>query len=101
MIVVKLTSVRVNKRDRFPLNVWISAFRPLLMHLWVEPAGGEQKSTDVDRKTVTLIYPYPADTRQTVGSLSSAANIERRNISCRGTVVLVAYRLIIDPPLRT
>jgi hypothetical protein len=29
------------------------------MHLWVEPAGGEQKSADVERKTVTLIYPYP------------------------------------------
>jgi hypothetical protein len=29
------------------------------MHLWVEPAGGEQKSADVEQKTVTLIYPYP------------------------------------------
>ncbi len=29
------------------------------MRLWVEPAGGEQKSADVERKTVTLIYPYP------------------------------------------
>ncbi len=25
----------------------------------VEPAGGERKSADVERKTVTLIYPYP------------------------------------------
>jgi len=29
------------------------------MHLWVEPAGGEQKSADIEQKTVTLIYPYP------------------------------------------
>jgi hypothetical protein len=29
------------------------------MHLWVEPAGGEQKSADVERKMVMLIYPYP------------------------------------------
>jgi hypothetical protein len=29
------------------------------MHLWVEPAGGEQKSADVEQKMVTLIYPYP------------------------------------------
>jgi hypothetical protein len=57
------------------------------MHLWVEPAGGEQKSTYVEQKTVTLIYPYPADTRQTVGSISSAANFERRNTSCRGIPV--------------
>ncbi len=27
------------------------------MRLWVEPAGGEQKSADVERKTVMLIYP--------------------------------------------
>jgi hypothetical protein len=26
---------------------------------WVEPAGGELKSADVEQKTVTLIYPYP------------------------------------------
>ncbi len=30
------------------------------MRLWVEPAGGEQKSADIERKTVTLIYPYPS-----------------------------------------
>ncbi len=30
------------------------------MHLWVEPAGGEQKSADIEWKTVTLIYPYRA-----------------------------------------
>jgi len=30
------------------------------MRLWVEPAGGERKSADVEEKTVTLIYPYPA-----------------------------------------
>jgi hypothetical protein len=29
------------------------------MRLWVEPAGGEQKSADVEWKMVTLIYPYP------------------------------------------
>jgi len=29
------------------------------MHLWVEPAGREQKSADVELKMVTLIYPYP------------------------------------------
>jgi hypothetical protein len=29
------------------------------MSLWVELAGGEQKSADVERKMVTLIYPYP------------------------------------------
>jgi hypothetical protein len=29
------------------------------MCLWVEPAGGEQKSADVEQKMVTLIYPYP------------------------------------------
>jgi hypothetical protein len=28
------------------------------MHLSVEPAGGEQKSADVEQKMVTLIYPY-------------------------------------------
>jgi len=27
--------------------------------LWVEPAGGERKSADVEQKMVTLIYPYP------------------------------------------
>jgi hypothetical protein len=26
---------------------------------WVEPAGGELKSANVEQKTVTLIYPYP------------------------------------------
>ncbi len=31
------------------------------MHLWVEPAGGEQKSADVEQKTVMLIYPYPSE----------------------------------------
>jgi hypothetical protein len=30
------------------------------MHLWVEPAGGEWKSSDVEWKTVMLIYPYPS-----------------------------------------
>jgi len=29
------------------------------MHFWVEPAGGEWKSANVEWKTVTLIYPYP------------------------------------------
>jgi hypothetical protein len=29
------------------------------MRLWVEPAGREEKSADVERKTVKLIYPYP------------------------------------------
>jgi hypothetical protein len=29
------------------------------MHLWVELAGGERKSADIEQKTVTLIYPYP------------------------------------------
>jgi hypothetical protein len=29
------------------------------MHLWVEPAGGERKSADIERKIVTLIYTYP------------------------------------------
>ncbi len=29
------------------------------MRLYVEPAGGEQKSADIERKMVTLIYPYP------------------------------------------
>jgi hypothetical protein len=29
------------------------------MHLWVEPAGGEQKSADFEWKMVTIIYPYP------------------------------------------
>ncbi len=29
------------------------------MHWCAEPAGGEQKSADVEQKTVTLIYPYP------------------------------------------
>jgi hypothetical protein len=28
------------------------------MRLWVEPAGGEQKSADVEQKMVTLFYPY-------------------------------------------
>jgi hypothetical protein len=28
------------------------------MRLWVEPAGGEQKSAYVERKMVTLIYTY-------------------------------------------
>jgi hypothetical protein len=27
------------------------------MHLWVEPAVGEQKSAEVEGKTVTLTYP--------------------------------------------
>jgi hypothetical protein len=38
-------------------NVLLSAFRPNYMFR-VEPAGGEQKSADVERKTVMLIYPY-------------------------------------------
>jgi hypothetical protein len=29
------------------------------MRLWVESAGGEQKSADVEWKTVMLIYSYP------------------------------------------
>ncbi len=29
------------------------------MRLWVEPVGGEQKSADIERKIVMLIYPYP------------------------------------------
>jgi hypothetical protein len=29
------------------------------MHLWVEQAGGEWKYTNVEQKTVTLIYLYP------------------------------------------
>jgi hypothetical protein len=29
------------------------------MHLWVQPAGGEWKSANVEQKMVTLIYPYP------------------------------------------
>jgi hypothetical protein len=35
------------ERRGFPLSA-----RPF-MFLWVEPAGGEQKSADVERKTVT------------------------------------------------
>jgi hypothetical protein len=31
------------------------------MHLWVEPDGGERKSANIERKTVTLIYPYPSN----------------------------------------
>jgi hypothetical protein len=34
-------------------------FSPPLMRLWVEPAGGEQKSTNIEQKMVTLIYLYP------------------------------------------
>ncbi len=34
-------------------------FLPPPMCLWVEPAGREWKSADVEQKTVTLIYPYP------------------------------------------
>jgi hypothetical protein len=34
-------------------------FLPPIRCLWLEPAGGEQKSTVVEQKTVTLIYPYP------------------------------------------
>jgi len=30
------------------------------MRLWVGPEGGEQKSADVERKTVTLIYTDPS-----------------------------------------
>jgi hypothetical protein len=29
-----------------------------LMRLWVEPAGRERKSADIERKMVMLIYPY-------------------------------------------
>jgi hypothetical protein len=35
-------------------------FPPPLMCLWVEPAGGEQKSADIERQMVMLIYPYPS-----------------------------------------
>jgi hypothetical protein len=39
-------------------NIPLSA-PPPIRRLWVEPAGGERKSTDVEWKTVMLIYPYP------------------------------------------
>jgi len=29
------------------------------MRLWVEPAGRERKSANIEWKMVTLIYPYP------------------------------------------
>jgi len=37
----------------------ISAFRSPAFWLYPLKPGGEQKSTDVRRKTVTLIYPDP------------------------------------------
>jgi hypothetical protein len=33
-------------------------FPPPLMRFWVEPAGGEKKSADIEQKTVMLIYLY-------------------------------------------
>jgi hypothetical protein len=45
--------VQVNQRNHFLPNV-CGILLPL------EPAGGEQKSADVEWKTVTLIYPYPS-----------------------------------------
>jgi hypothetical protein len=56
--------VQVNQRNRFPPNV--CRFPLPARPQWVEPAGGEErksggekKFTDVERKMVTLIYPYP------------------------------------------
>jgi hypothetical protein len=55
------------------------------MHLWVKPADREQKSADVERKTVTLIYPYPSfwvSTQQilphSIGGLVSPVPVELR-----------------------
>jgi hypothetical protein len=39
--------------------MWISTSAHPFMLLWVEPAGGEQKSDNIEQKTVMLIYPYP------------------------------------------
>jgi hypothetical protein len=50
--------VWVNQRNCFPLNV--CRFLLLARLQWVEPAGGEQKSADIEQKMVTLIYPYPS-----------------------------------------
>jgi hypothetical protein len=45
--------------NKFDLNLSTTLSSYPLMHLWVEPAGGEWKSADIEQKMVTLIYPYP------------------------------------------
>jgi hypothetical protein len=45
------------------------------MHLWVEPAGRERKSANVEQKTVTLIYPYPKQNMTSLRGQASGAKM--------------------------
>ncbi len=49
------------------------------MRLWVEPAGGEWKSTDVEQKMVKLIYPYRRFWNRDVGLITSC-QVEKKTL---------------------
>jgi hypothetical protein len=49
--------VRVNQRIRFLPNV-CGFLLPARLQ-WLEPAGGKQKSADIEQKTYTFIYSDP------------------------------------------
>jgi hypothetical protein len=52
--------VWVNQRILFPPNV-CGFLLPARLQ-WLEPAGGKQKSADIEQKTYTFIYPDPNST---------------------------------------
>jgi hypothetical protein len=71
------------------------------MRLWVEPAGGEQKSADIERKMVTLIYPYPTKIHKKkmkgAALVSNLFNhtIEKQLIIVRMTIFGVLYHPLL------
>ncbi len=52
------------------------------MHLWVEPAGGERKSANVEQKMVTLIYPYPFTTKRFQHDILLHKKLKKGDLCC-------------------